>query len=164
MWRGRTSYTAVFCINMFITAKIPPPTKLLSLRWCFKVFILSCLYLSNLLNRDHEHCARIISMWREESFWFLTIRLHLWVLLLFYFLYRISPVACGGCSTKSLEGCMWNCSSSVLCLILVRYLPMFVLKMTLLVGGAADNTHLLWPWTFSKVQMTTECQMLMETE
>lgn len=33
---------------------------------------------------------------------------------------------------------MWNCSSSVLFLILVRYLSMFVLKITLLVGVVAD--------------------------
>lgn len=58
--------------------------------------------------------------------------------VVFFFLNRIFPVVCGGCSTKSLEGYMWNCSSSVLCLILVRYLSMFVLKMTLLVGVAAD--------------------------
>lgn len=55
-----------------------------------------------------------------------------------FFLNRIFPVVCGGCSTKSLEGYMWNCSSSVLFLILVRYLSMFVLKITLLVGVAAD--------------------------
>lgn len=54
-----------------------------------------------------------------------------------FFLNRIFPVVCGGCSTKSLEGYMWNCSSSVLRLILARYLPTSVLKMTLLVGVAA---------------------------
>ncbi|POI34916.1 hypothetical protein CIB84_001332, partial [Bambusicola thoracicus] len=31
----------------------------------------------------------------------------------------IFPVVYGGCSTKNLEDCMWNCSSFVLCLILV---------------------------------------------
>lgn len=59
----------------------------------------------------------------------------------FVFLNRIFPVVCGGCSTKSLEGCMWNCSSSVLCLILVRYLSMLVLKMTWLVGIAAGAAY-----------------------
>lgn len=63
----------------------------------------------------------------------------MWVVCVdFFFLNRIFPVVCGGCSIKSLEDYMWNCSSSVLCLILVRYLSTFVLKMAFLVAVAAD--------------------------